>query len=81
MWTLLRKNNNNEQAKWSALESVSIICFRGVAGSAAIGGLLVGYEGIIFNVLVTGSVQFFLATLPLLVLFSREGREGAKPAR
>ena len=66
----------SERAKWSALESVNMFSW---SGSAAIGGLLVGYKGIIFNFFVTGSVQF-LATLPLVLLFSIEGREGTKPA-
>jgi hypothetical protein len=67
----------HERAKWSALESVNMFSW---SGSAAIGGLLVGYKGIIFNFLVTGSVQF-LGTVPLVLLFSRDGREGgAKPA-
>ena len=67
----------HERAKWSALESVNMFSW---SGSAAIGGLLVGYKGIIFNFLVTGSVQF-LATLPLVLLFSREGREAAPNRR
>jgi MFS family permease len=67
----------HERAKWSALESVNMFSW---SGSAAIGELLVGYKGIIFNFLVTGSVQF-LGTVPLVLLFSRDGREGgAKPA-
>lgn len=45
------------------------------SGSAALGGLLVGYKGIIFNFCVTAFVQF-VATLPLVLLFSREGMEG-----
>jgi len=63
----------NERGKWSALESVNMFSW---SGSAALGGLLVGYKGIIFNFLVTGSIQF-LATFPLVLLFSREGTEGA----
>jgi predicted MFS family arabinose efflux permease len=63
----------SERGKWSALESVNMFSW---SGSAAIGGLLVGYKGIIFNFIVTASVQF-LATLPLVFLFSREGTEGA----
>ena len=65
----------SERGKWSALESVNMFSW---SGSAALGGLLVGFKGIIFNFAVTGAIQF-LATLPLVLLFSREGLEGAKP--
>ena len=64
----------NERGKWAALESVNMFSW---SGSAFLGGLLVGYKGIIFNFLVTGSIQL-LATLPLVLLFSREGSEGSR---
>lgn len=55
---------NNERAKWSALESFSMFSW---SGSAALGGILVSYHGILFNFCITASLQF-VATLPHLLL-------------
>eukprot|EP00978_Attheya_sp_CCMP212_P002231 scaffold4582_cov56-Attheya_sp.AAC.5 len=57
----------HERGKWSALESVNMFSW---SGSAALGGILVGMEGILFNFCITGSLQV-LATVPLLFLFCR----------
>jgi MFS family permease len=57
----------HERGKWSALESVTMFSW---SGSAAVGGILVGMEGILFNFCITGSLQI-LATVPLLFLFCR----------
>lgn len=54
----------SERAKWSALESVNMFSW---SGSAAIGGLLVAYKGVLFNFCITAGIQF-LASLPLVVL-------------
>ena len=53
-----------ERAKWASLESVSMVSW---SGSAALGGILVDSEGILFNFLCTAFLQF-LATGPLLLL-------------
>jgi MFS family permease len=58
----------SERAKWSALESVNMFSW---SGSAAIGGLLVAYKGVLFNFCITAGIQF-LATLPLLLLCLEE---------
>lgn len=62
-----------ERAKWSAMESVNMFSW---SGSAALGGLLVGYEGIVFNFCVTACLQL-LATLPLAALIATDKAEGA----
>ena len=53
-----------ERAKWASLESVSMVSW---SGSAAIGGILVDSEGILFNFCFTALLQF-IATGPLLLL-------------
>lgn len=53
-----------ERAKWSALESFNMFSW---SGSAALGGFLVQYDGILFNFWITAGLQF-LATFPLLIL-------------
>jgi MFS family permease len=53
-----------ERAKWSALESLNMFSW---SGSAALGGILVDYRGIVFNFCVTACLQF-VATMPFLVL-------------
>lgn len=53
-----------ERAKWASLESVNMFSW---SGSAALGGLLVDYKGILFNFCVTAGLQV-VATLPLLML-------------
>ena len=58
-----------ERAKWSALESLNMFSW---SGSAALGGVLVGWRGIIFNFCVTAGLQL-VATIPLLVLASCDG--------
>jgi MFS family permease len=60
-----------ERGKWSALESVNMFSW---SGSAAVGGLLVGYKGILFNFCVTAAIQL-IATFPLIALFAREKPE------
>ena len=62
-----------ERGKWSAMESVNMFSW---SGSAALGGLLVGYEGIVFNFCVTACFQL-LATLPLAALIATDKAEGA----
>ncbi|CAJ1960025.1 unnamed protein product [Cylindrotheca closterium] len=55
---------NDERAKWSALESFNMFSW---SGSAALGGILVDYHGILFNFCITASLQF-VATWPHLLL-------------
>ena len=57
-----------ERGKWSALESVNMFSW---SGSACIGGILIGFVGILPLFAVTAAIQFF-ATLPLLVLAGRD---------
>ena len=56
-----------ERAKWSALESVNMF---GWAGSAAFGGYLVDWEGIIFNFYMTVILQL-VATTPFFFLLGK----------
>ena len=56
-----------ERGKWSALESVNMFSW---AGSAALGGILVDLEGILFNFKMTAGFQL-VATIPLLIIFGR----------
>jgi len=58
----------NERAKWSSLESVNVFNW---SGSAALGGILVSMDGIIFNFFATAAFQL-VATLPLAVLIFRD---------
>eukprot|EP00538_Stauroneis_constricta_P000620 CAMPEP_0119558286 /NCGR_PEP_ID=MMETSP1352-20130426/10534_1 /TAXON_ID=265584 /ORGANISM="Stauroneis constricta, Strain CCMP1120" /LENGTH=544 /DNA_ID=CAMNT_0007605601 /DNA_START=35 /DNA_END=1669 /DNA_ORIENTATION=- len=62
-----------ERAKWSALESVNMFSW---SGSAALGGVLVGMHGIIFNFCVTSAFQV-LATLPIIALFSLDNAKSS----
>lgn len=55
---------NNERAKWSALESFNMFSW---SGSAALGGILVDYHGILFNFCITATLQL-VATLPHVFL-------------
>jgi len=58
------------RGKWSAVESVSMFSW---SGSAALGGILVGWDGLLFNFSITATLQF-IATLPLLaIVLSPEG--------
>ena len=61
-----------ERGKWSALESFNTASW---SGSSFIGGILVGMYGISVNFYVTAAMQF-LATLPLMLLFSKVLPEG-----
>jgi predicted MFS family arabinose efflux permease len=54
----------DERAKWSALESFNMFSW---SGSAALGGILVDSDGIIFNFCITAALQF-VATFPHLLL-------------
>jgi len=54
----------SERGKWSALESLNMF---GWSGSAFIGGILVGREGILFNFSMTSFLQL-VATLPLIFI-------------
>jgi MFS family permease len=56
-----------ERGKWSALESVNMFSW---AGSAALGGILVDLEGILFNFKMTAGFQL-VATIPLMMIFGR----------
>lgn len=60
-----------ERAKWSALESVTMFSW---AGSAALGGLLVNWNGILFNFIFTAWFQLF-STIPLLLVSGRVSKE------
>jgi len=53
-----------ERAKWASLESVNMFSW---SGSAALGGILVEREGLLFNFCFTAGLQF-IATGPLLFL-------------
>ena len=65
-----------ERAKWAALESVNMFSW---SGSAFVGGMLVGFEGLIFNFCITASIQL-LATVPLMVLFPTDALEEGSSA-
>ena len=66
-----------ERAKWSALESLNMFSW---SGSAALGGILVDYKGIIFNFCVTAFLQL-LATAPIFTLsFFSSKRNGTTRA-
>ena len=62
----------DERAKWSSLESLNMFSW---SGSAALGGFLVAYQGIIFNFCVTAFLQL-LATIPLVILFPNDNADG-----
>jgi len=66
---------SNERAKWGALESLNMFSW---SGSAALGGILVEYKGLVFNFLITASLQF-IATMPFLLLsvFGRKKNNGS----
>jgi MFS family permease len=59
-----------ERAKWSSLESVNQVNW---AGSAALGGFLVDWKGIVCNFYITATFQV-LATTPLFFVLKRFGR-------
>ncbi len=59
-----------ERAKWSAVESVNMF---GWSGSAALGGFLVGWFGIVYNFYITASFQT-LATIPLFLVLRKSGK-------
>jgi len=59
-----------ERAKWASLESVSMVSW---SGSAALGGIMVQTEGILFNFCFTAFLQF-LATGPLILLSFYDNR-------
>ena len=61
-----------ERGKWSALESVNMFSW---SGSAFLGGILVGEEGIIFNFTLTCCMQA-IAILPLLYISRMVPAEG-----
>ena len=61
-----------ERGKWSALESVNMFSW---SGSAFLGGILVGEEGIIFNFTLTCCMQA-IAVLPLLYISRMVPAEG-----
>jgi hypothetical protein len=63
-------------AKWNSMETLQMFLW---SGSAALGGVLVGYRGIVFNFYVTAGMQL-LATLPLVYLFSRDNAAGVGSA-
>jgi predicted MFS family arabinose efflux permease len=63
----------HERAKWSALESVTMFSW---AGSAALGGLLVNWNGILFNFIFTAWFQLF-STIPLLLVSGRVSKENS----
>jgi hypothetical protein len=53
-----------ERGRWTALESVNTFSW---SGSAFLGGVLVQVDGILFNFIITGTLQF-LATIPIVLL-------------
>ena len=63
----------DERAKWSSLESLNMFSW---SGSAALGGFLVAYEGILFNFCVTAFLQL-LATIPVVILFPYDTADGS----
>lgn len=62
---------SEQRAKWSALESINMF---GWAGSAAFGGYLVDWEGIIFNFYATMILQL-VATIPFFFLIGKIPKE------
>jgi hypothetical protein len=69
---LLDSVPKEDLAKWNSMATLEMFLW---SGSAAIGGVLVGYRGIVFNFYMTAGLQL-LATLPLLCLFSRDNAAG-----
>eukprot|EP00977_Amphora_coffeiformis_P015293 scaffold4494_cov161-Amphora_coffeaeformis.AAC.12 len=61
-----------ERARWAALESLNMFSW---SGSAALGGVLVGYTGLVPLFCITACLQF-LATFPLTFLATHETLEG-----
>lgn len=61
----------HERAKWSALESVTMFSW---SGSAVIGGILVNWNGILFNFTCTAWFQL-ISTIPLVFVSGRVRRE------
>ena len=66
-----------ERGQWSALESVNMFSW---SGSAFLGGILVGEEGILFNFCITSALQL-IATIPLILLFGKVQAEGESQSR
>mmetsp|Transcript_1736 Transcript_1736/g.2403 ORF Transcript_1736/g.2403 Transcript_1736/m.2403 type:complete len:576 (-) Transcript_1736:146-1873(-) len=66
----------HERGKWSALESVNMVSW---SGSAALGGALVKFEGILFNFWCTMGMQL-LATIPLVLLFEKDQEQDGTTA-
>lgn len=54
----------HERGRWSAVESVNMFSW---SGSAALGGFLVSWNGLLFNFSITAMMQF-LGTIPVIVL-------------
>jgi hypothetical protein len=69
---LLDSIPKEDLAKWNSMEKLQMFLW---SGSAALGGVLVGYRGIVFNFYVTAGLQL-LASLPLVCLFSRDNAAG-----
>eukprot|EP00542_Grammatophora_oceanica_P004886 CAMPEP_0194056560 /NCGR_PEP_ID=MMETSP0009_2-20130614/60545_1 /TAXON_ID=210454 /ORGANISM="Grammatophora oceanica, Strain CCMP 410" /LENGTH=290 /DNA_ID=CAMNT_0038705973 /DNA_START=1 /DNA_END=873 /DNA_ORIENTATION=- len=62
----------SERSRWTALEAVNMFSW---SGSAAFGGILVGWKGLVFNFCVTATMQW-IGTFPLIALFGRDKGEG-----
>jgi hypothetical protein len=56
---------SHERGRWSALESVNMFSW---SGSAALGGVLVGWVGIVPLFAITASIQF-VSSLVVVSLF------------
>jgi hypothetical protein len=61
--------------KWNSVETLQMLLW---SGSAALGGVLVDYWGIVFTFYVTAGLQL-VASLPLVCLFSRDNAAGVGP--
>jgi MFS family permease len=62
----------SERGRWAALESLNMFSW---SGSAALGGFLVGYIGMVPLFAATAIVQF-IGTFPLMALFQQDALEG-----
>lgn len=61
-----------ERGRWTALESVNTFSW---SGSAFLGGVLVQVDGILFNFIITATLQF-LATIPIVLLILMNDTQG-----
>jgi MFS family permease len=62
----------HERGRWTSLESVNTFSW---SGSAFLGGVLVQVDGLLFNFIITATLQF-LATIPIVLLILTNDPQG-----